>query len=374
MSAQQASQLDEIISNHYDIGEITKYEQLHLGYNNISYIIETANGGEKKKYFFRRYKEGIKEEEIEFEHSIIRHLIRRGFTLIAEVMPTQAGRTFVKRLEGDGGGKKEIFYAVFDFLPGLDKYSWVNPKCTDQEIEDAATVLAQFHTVVFDLDPTGKRYEPGILELLPEIASYVDHCSRNLGSTIFDSYFHEHLSLIQVSLAKTLDALGSQGCSKIPRQIIHADYHPGNLKFRDSEIVGLFDFDWSKVDFRCFDIALAITYFFSSWNNQKDGELHLDKTGLFIDAYQDALRNKSGLGPLSATELTCLPHMISASNLYVFNWTIRDFYGNNLDPEEYLIYLRHGVNFMKWLTNEENWRKLGKLVLKTAFEYDDENN
>ena len=360
MSAQQVSLLYEIISNHYQIGALTNYELL-LGYVNISYIIETMSAGERKKYFFRRYKEGIKEEEIQFEHSIIRHLTEKGFELVAEVIPTRDGRTYVKRLEDPGGKKAEIFYAIFDFLPGVDKYTWENPKCTDQEIANAATVLAQFHNAVSDLDPAGKRYEPGILELLPDIANYVDHCSRNLGSTIFDSYFQEHLSLIQDSLATTQDALGTQESSLLHRQIIHSDYHPGNLKFRGFKIIGLFDFDWSKVDFRCFDIALAITYFFSSWNDQKDGELHLEKTGLFIDAYQNTLRNKPGIGPLSEKELACLPYMISASNLYAFNWTIREFYGGNVNPEEYLIYLRHGVNFMKWLANEDNWRKLEKI-------------
>jgi homoserine kinase type II len=373
MSDQQASQLNEILSNHYPIGVITKYEQLQLGYINTSYIIETMMSGERGKYFFRRYKEGIREEEIVYEHSIIRHLIERGFTLSAEIIQTRDGKTYVKRLEGDGSKKNEIFYAVFDYLPGEDKYSWVNPKCTGEEIEAAASVLAQFHNAVSDLDPAGKRYEPRIFNLLPEIACYVVDCSKNLGSTIFDDYLRKHLNVIQDSLTTTQDALGTLENSSLPQQVIHSDYHPGNLKFRDSEIIGLFDFDWSKVDYRCFDIALAITYFFSSWVDQKDGELHLDNTRQFIHAYQNSLKDVPGIGPLNASELAYLPQMISASNLFVFNWTIRAFYGNNVDPEEYLIYLKHGVNFMKWLAMEENFHKLEKLVAKTAFEVDDEN-
>ena len=152
----------------------------------------------------------------------------------------------------------------------------------------------------------------------------------------------------------------------MPRHVIHNDYHPGNLKFRDSDIIGLFDFDWSKIDYRCFDIALAITYFFSAWEGQQDGELQLDKTELFIAAYQNTLKGTPGLGPLSDLELKYLPHMISASNLYVLNWTITDFYGNKVDPDEYLVYLRHGVNFIKWLEMEENWRKLDSMVAKAA--------
>ena len=368
MSAQQAFQFNDIVSNHYNIGRLTNFEQLHLGYLNISYIIETARGGKSRKYFFRRYKEGIKAEEIEFEHSIIQHLIERQFRLIAGVIPTTDGKTFVKRLEGDGAKKLKIFYAIFDFLPGDDKYSWINPQCIDVEIENAAAVLAQFHNTVADLVPTGKRNEPRIPELLPEIATFVSHCSRNPGKTIFNSYFQEHLSLIQDNITKTREALGSIGKSLLPQQIIHSDYHPGNLKFEGNKIVGLFDFDWSKLDFRCFDVALAITYFFSSWVDQDDGKLHLDNTGVFIDIYQNTLKDKSGIGPMNTAELACLPHMICASNLYVFNWTIRTFYAKNVDPGEYLIYLKHGVNAMKWHLNQGYMRKLIKLISKFAFE------
>jgi len=362
MNLHQAFQFNEIVSNHYKIGTLINFEQLHLGYLNISYIIETASGGKRRKYFFRRYREGIKAEEIEFEHSTIRHLIGRRFGLVADVIPTQDGKTFVKRLEVDGAKKVDIFYAIFDFLPGEDKYSWINPQCMDVEIENAAVVLAQFHNTVFDLVPTGKRYEPRILELLPEIATYVSHCSRNPGKTIFDSYFQEHLGLIQDNLARTQEALGKIGETNLPRQIIHSDYHPGNLKFKGDKIVGLFDFDWSKLDFRCLDVALAVYYFFSSWAGQEDGRLRFDQTRLFIDTYQKALKDKPGIGPLNAAELACLPNMISASNLFVFNWTIRSFYNNNADPEEYLTYLQHGVNFMKWLVDVEYLRNLKKLI------------
>ena len=39
---------------------------------------------------------------------------------------------------------------------------------------------------------------------------------------------------------------------------MHCDYHPGNLKWVDEQGVGLFDFDWSKLDYRVFDIARGV--------------------------------------------------------------------------------------------------------------------
>jgi hypothetical protein len=29
------------------------------------------------------------------------------------------------------------------------------------------------------------------------------------------------------------------------------------------------------------------------------------------------------------------------------NWTIQDYYHKDVDPQEYLLYLKHGINFLK---------------------------
>ena len=213
MNNQQVNQLEKILSTYYQIGTLKEYQQLHLGYVNISYIIETEIAGVRKKYFLRRYKQGIKKEEIAFEHSVIAYLTAKGYNLIADVVKTKEGKTFIIRSAGRDR-RKEFFYAVFDFLPGEDRYSWVNPTCTDKEVEGAAVVLAEFHNAVSDLIPAGRRYELGIMELLPEIAAYVDSCTQRPGSTVFDSYIQMHFALIQDAITKTQLALEHQDHQK----------------------------------------------------------------------------------------------------------------------------------------------------------------
>ncbi len=341
------------------------YEQLLLGYVNISYVIEAVINGKRNKYFLRRYKKGIREEEVAFEHSVIKHLVRKGFDLVARVISTRDGKTFVKQFEGEGGedGGGEVFYAVFDFLPGEDKYTWVNPACNGGELKNAAAVLAQFHNAVFGLAPAGKRYEPQIIDLLPIIAGNVDKCAEKARKTEFDAYFLENLSLILETVNRTLRAIDEEEYKEIVHQVIHCDYHPGNLKFQNGEITGLFDFDWSKVDARCFDVALAVVYFCTTWEGKEDGDLQLNKVATFLNAYQNTLRGTPGVGPLSGIELKYLPHMIDASNIYVLNWTIVDFYSKEVDPQEYLIYLQHGVRTMRWLENKGNWDKLERMIV-----------
>lgn len=340
------SEIERVLLN-YDLGELYDVERNDRGYNNISYAIQTIINDEIKKYFFRQYKLGIQHSEIEFEHSVINHLIDKEFSLVARVFETRQGPTYSAMfLEGEFNSP--IFYAIFDFLDGEDKYTWIDPKCSELEIKNAARVLAEFHNAVADITCIGERFEPKILDLLPQISQNVLTSLKKSKSTKFDEYLAEHKQLILDNCLATQESLNSSISSEWPEIVIHCDYHPGNLKFRGEEVVGLFDFDWSKVDLRCFDFALACWYFFSGWKDEQDGVLRLDGFHLFLEVYQAALADLPHLDPLNKSEIEHLGMMISAGNLYVLNWTIQDFYQIEADVDEYLVYLRHSINFMRW--------------------------
>jgi homoserine kinase type II len=356
MTNDTAAELREILK-HYDVGELVNWERNDRGYCNISYAIETVVNGEKRRYYLRKYKKGIKERELRFEHSVINHLIWNGFDLVAHILRTRHGRSFVRRQAGE----EAIFYAVFAFLSGEDRYTWINPRCCDREVTSCAAVLARFHDTTFGFIPQGKRDELKIVELLPAIAKYVSGCVQRTKNTSFDVYLLENLDLILRNIEDAQRALAEQACQELVQLVVHCDYHPGNLKFEGEKVTGLFDFDWTKVDARCFDVALAILYFFATWEEGKNGAFDLEQVTLFLDTYQRALKDSSGVGPLSEVELEYLPTMIKASNLYVLNWTVVDFYSREVDPNEYLTYLRHGIRTMRWLENRRNWGRLEKI-------------
>jgi homoserine kinase type II len=342
------SELRDILAN-YDLGDLLSIEQNERGYVNTSYAIETLNRGERQKYFLRRYKSGIQEIEIKFEHSVINHLLDKNFTLIARAHATKQGSTYYKSLIGDEPDRP-VFYAIFDFLGGEDKYTCINPKCSLREINNSAAVLACFHNAVTDLSPQGQRFEPQILDLLPQITKTINHSIQLSKDTIFDSYLHENAALIQDSCRTAEKYFADLQTSKWKQILIHCDFHPGNLMFEQEEVVGLFDFDWSKVDLRIFDVGLAIWYFFASWQGDQDGVLRLDDGRDFLQAYQSTLQNLSDLDPMNQEELNHLPMMINLGNLYNVNWAVTYFYTKEVDPEEHLIYLRHCVNFIRWFS------------------------
>lgn len=344
MASDPTTELKEILSQ-YDLGELLDYERDVRGTVNTSYTIETDTPTGKKRYFLRRYKWWIKEEELVFEHSVVTHLMENGFDLVAGVLRTRDGRTYIRRTSGG----EAAFYAIFEFLGGEDKYTWIDPICEASEIVSSAETLARFHRAMADWKAEGKRQEPRIIELLQTIPGKITAGLEQKKGTVFDAYLAQNQGKIDEHIEATIQALKQPCFAQLPQVVAHCDFHPGNLKFSQGKVVGLFDFDWSKIETRTFDIGLALVYFFSSWKGDSDGQLRMEDMSLFLGAYQAALKEDKKIGPLTVAEQQSLPFMIQAGNLYVMNWALLDFYQKEVDPDEYLGYLHHHVRMIPWI-------------------------
>lgn len=355
MRTHPESEIKQVLA-HYDLGEMVAYEINSRGYVNTSYFLETIGKTGRHRFFLRKYKTGIQEEELKFEHSLIDHLVAKEFEPVAKIFRTKDNHSYVKRYEYE----RRIceYYAIFEFLKGEDKYTWINPICSSEEIMNSASVLARYHAAVHGFTPEGKRTEPKVIDLLPLIKKNLVEFQKKGKQTRFDAYLSENLALILNSIARTLADLDKQDPKEFVHLVIHCDYHPGNLKFLEEEVIGLFDFDWSKIDLRCFDVALALMYFFTSWRDGSHGQLRLEEVAAFVETYQNTLAGNAGLGPLSSAELSCLPDLIIASDLYILYWTIQDYYHKDVDPDEYLAYLRHCVEAVKFLEQGDQRSRL----------------
>ena len=359
------SQLAEVVAVDYDLGEVVGVEQIFGGYVNLSFAVRTRDADGEHRYFVRKYNKAIDEREIRFEHALVNHINAKGFHLAARVYPNKGGETFVTRHETANGERLTRFFAVYEMLEGLDKYTWVKNRCTDREFESGGRVLAQFHYLAHDFDPRGLgREQPPIMQLLrelrPAFANYAEQARA--GDSVVDAYYLEWLPAIDEALRKGADQEPElRGMPYIP---VHCDYHPGNLKWVDEETAasgpaetsgsscsGLFDFDWSKLDYRIFDVAEGVVYFCSSWEGRDSGELWLDKAAIFVRAYQDEAARFAAPGAMTAAELAALPRMIGSANLYVLNWDVSAYYEADevLNDDEYLMYLKHQVMLMEFI-------------------------
>jgi len=341
-------QIVEIVEELYDIGKVKEVYEIFGGYINRSFGIVVQTNEGSKDYFLRKYKRGIAVNEVKFEHALINHCIAKGLTVAARVIANRKNRTYVKP------SNSTSIFAVYEYLTGEDKYTWDNPTLNDDEYSSAARMLAAFHNAARDFDPKGlQRVEAKILDLLPTFSSDLKRFAQTAGPGKFHRYFLDHLEGILDVINKThIDEAES---FKMPFNPIHCDYHPGNLKFENGQVVGIFDFDWSKVDLRLFDVSLALAYFCSSWEDENDGEMLLNKCILFLTTYQEQIRRLNDMEPLNEIEIKNLPTMLAAANLYLINWIVATYSADpNLNDYEYLAYLKHTVRLMHWIENHEN--------------------
>lgn len=362
---------NEIITvlGHYGLGRLAGFERNERGYVNKNFAIETEVGNMRRKYFLRRYKSGISEPDIEFEHSIIQHLDAKGFDLVASVIPTLDGRTFIR--SHSSVGSDPAYYAIFEYRIGEDRYTCVDPHCSEKEIVEAAAVLAQFHQAISDLTPCGHKSEPSIFELLDSLPGILETSISLNKSQEIEEYLRVNSARVLANIERIISELDEYSCQDCPRIVIHCDYHPGNLQFMGNQVSSLFDFDWSKVDARIFDIGLALFYFFASWGANDDGQLRAGEMKLFLQSYQSAFSIPGTLGPLTAAELRCLLAMIQAGNLYVFNWALQDYCHKTVDIEEYMMWIKHSINTILWLEQHANHASMVRLIENIMKEFDD---
>ncbi len=340
-------QIEEIVDDDYDLGRVVRAERIFGGYVNASFAVWTRTGSGEHRYFVRKYNRAITEREVRFEHALLTHLADHGFDLVSTVFPNRHGGTFVAREEVVDGAPVTVFFGVFRLLEGQDKYTWVKNRLTDKEYDSAARVLAQFHHSAFAFDPGDlAREQPPIMEFVPTLAGTFKECAAQSDGTAFDDFFLGKLPAILDVIAKGVEVESQLG--GLPVTPVHCDYHPGNQKWVDEQVAGLFDFDWSKLDYRVFDVALAVVYFCSSWEGPDQGELRRDKAAVFVRAYQDEAARWANPGPMSARELAVLPRMIANANLFVLNWDVTYYYADaDPDVDEYMVYLTENVTLME---------------------------
>jgi len=355
-------QIKRLVDRWYPLGNVVHIKQSFAGYVNKSFAVWIEKNGCLTKYFLRQYNPGIAEAEIRFEHALIRHLRDNGFTQAADVISGLDGITFVGGDDTDAGG---YYWALFEFLEGEDKYSWTRTNLTDAEFKNSAKMLTRMHHAGCNfIKPLGAdRAQPRIMDFLPTFADTYREYAQQAGTRKCDRLVLKHLEHILVTVSACLalkDTL--PGILEVP---VHCDYHPGNIKYREFEAVGLFDFDWSKVDYRIFDVALALVYFVSVWTGETAGSLRLEKFNLFLKAYQQSCRKLGRIEPLSSKEQEMMLPMVAAANLYVLNWDLMDFYSLEVpDDAEYFTYIDHNLKLMYWI--EDNRNAIKQAILKAC--------
>lgn len=249
------------------------------------------------RYFLRcrspRYTDA---DQIAFDHALMRHLGTAGVRG-PNPIPTPAGDTCVR---------------LDDRVYELHLYHDGRPPVWESfyDLSQAAIALRRFHeaTATFcppapktwPRDDAPERIRRGLAELNEHVC---DPAQRLVLATLEE--WTEYVEL----------ELSDSAYWALPCQVIHGDFHPGNVTIGEGG-VAIFDLDCASYQPRARDLADAILYFCARRDGPFDAstivrltrECHLEpeRNAAFLDAY----------GSIGEDELAALPWLVAARWIY----------------------------------------------------------
>jgi homoserine kinase type II len=275
------SELEAFLTD-YDVGKATAFKGIAEGVENSNFLLETDQG----RYFLTIYERRVKADELPFFLDLLTWIAHRGFPSATPIADRE-GRT-LKTLRGKPA-------ALVSFLPGLSVRRPGVGHC-----REAGEGLAWLHQATQGF--AGRRVndlgQASWAPFLETVRGAAEDLKPGLATV----------------LAADMAAIGAAWPRDLPSGVIHADFFPDNVFFRDGRFAGAIDFYFAADDFLAYDIAVTL----NAWCFEADGSLNVTAARALIDGYE---RRR----PLSGPEKRALPVLAWGAAMRFFLTRLNDW-------------------------------------------------
>ncbi|NLH41849.1 MAG: phosphotransferase [Planctomycetes bacterium] len=264
------------VLSHYDIGIVHRVQQLPVGNRRAPKVIVTADKG---TFLLKRRPKGRDDlEKVGFAHAVQKHLAARSFP-VTSLLATM----------DDGGTALNMDNHIYEF------FRYVEGTRYDGSLEatrEAGRQLAVFHKDLADFQ--GKD-EPSPLcfhdaALVRRHLKLLSSDKRTEAARRMRAVAEELLLRYDKSSVR----VNQLGFRSWKRQVVHGDWHPGNLLFGGNQVVAVVDFDSIRYAPAVTDLANGMLQF-SIVGDRPDPtqwSAHFDRSRLFefFYGYQEVTR------------------------------------------------------------------------------------
>ena len=301
----------------YDLGQPLVFKGIAEGVENSNFLLETTRG----RYILTVYERRVKADELPFFLGLMAWLGANGFPSAAPVADRQGQLLSTVR------GKPA---AIVEFMPGLSVRRPSASHC-----RAAGDGLAWLHMAgqgcgLYRANDLGERSWGVLFQRLGEAAEAL---KPGLRQTIA-----EDLADIERAWPKGL-----------PAGVIHADFFPDNVFFRDGEFAAAIDFYFACDDLLAYDLAIAL----NAWCFEPDGSLNVTSAQAFVAGYEQRR-------PLSADERTALPILAWGAAMRFFLTRLADW---GATPQGALVRPKDPLEYERKLAVHRAARAGGGLLL-----------
>ena len=266
----------------FDIGQAIAFKGIAEGVENSNFLLETDVG----RYILTLYERRVRADDLPYFLNLLTWLADHGFPS-ARPVADREGRT-LKTVRGKPA-------AIVEFLIGISARRPTAAHC-----REAGAGLARLHLA-------GQGY-PGRRENGLGQAAW-----GPLFAGLWDAAEGLKPGLVD-TIRADLDYLGRDWPRDLPTGVIHADFFPDNVFFRDGKFAAAFDFYFACDDAYAYDLAVAL----NAWCFEQDGSFNLTAGRAMLAGYQ-AHR------PLSVEERAALPILAHGAAMRFFLTRLNDW-------------------------------------------------
>ena len=246
-------------------------------------------------------------DRIAFSHVVQKSLERRGYP-VAGLIEDRHGRTLVEHERG--------IFELFRFVRGR------HGERSREASPIAGALMAEMHErlrsagLPSPAGLTGSYHGAGAvrqaLEQAADMAQAVEK-KRIEGLRPCCGW----LAQAYIDAATRVERLG---VSHLPRRVLHGDWHPGNLMWRDGKVVAVLDFDAIRIGPRVFDLANGALQFAVTMRGDEPPErwpdgMEVEWTQAFVRGYESAVPSRLEPGERQAIPWLMIEALIHESAL-----------------------------------------------------------
>ena len=278
--------------SYYDLGAILRIQEFTRGSRHSPKVLIEAQRG---KFLFKRRARGKDDpDRVAFTHQIQLALAAQSFPL-PHLIGTRAENNSMLALEGR-------LYELFEFIEG-GEYDR-----SQEATFDSGRILGLYHRLLKDFRSDYKPPE-GSYHGARAIHRAIQNTAGSLPidpATSSETVTNTIRSLDE-AYTYCAEKANSFGLGTWEGQIVHGDWHPGNMLFRDAHVVAVIDYDSARLHQRAIDLANGALQF-SIKGGGEDPSQWPDR--LSERRFEQFMRGYDSANVISLREIETVPYLM----------------------------------------------------------------
>jgi Ser/Thr protein kinase RdoA (MazF antagonist) len=278
------------VLSHYDIGIVDAVTEYPRGSRKApKLLVQTEQG----KFLLKRRARGKDDPfKVAFAHSLQMYLASKQFPLPHLIGTKGENNSMLQWRTG--------VYELFEYISGQGY-----PQTLEATF-DAGRILSLYHKLLLDFK---SEWQPssGSYHMAPAVETGLRAIPAALANNPEAPAILKMLTFLHESYRYAANMVDSLGLDTWPKQIVHADWHPGNMLFRDNHVVAVIDYDAARLLPRIIDVANGVLQF-----SILGGTEDVGKWPDYIDEgrFRRFLRGYDEVMLLSQAEIQALPWLM----------------------------------------------------------------